>query len=141
MSATVTANRVLTTERDAQLARGVLRDLEGPEGFLLVGKTDAGFERVPHDLGVLLQQVLTAIAAGSTLTVSAIPAELTTSSAANLIGVSRPTLMKMIAAGELPAHKVGSHTRLQSGDVFDFLRARRERQRAAFDALRDLLDD
>jgi excisionase family DNA binding protein len=106
-----------------------------------VGKNDERSTPMPRELGVLPQQVLGAIGAGSTLTVSAIPAELTTSASANLIGVSRPTLMKMISAGELPAHKVGSHTRLLSSNVFDFLRARRERQRAAFDALRDLLDD
>ena len=89
---------------------------------------------------MLLQQVLEAVAAGREISISTVPVELTTSTAADLIGVSRPTLMKMVARGELSAHKVGSHTRLTSRDVFEFIRARQDRRRTAFDQLRDLLD-
>lgn len=143
MAATLTDNRLLVTARDQRQARDVLGDLAGPEGFLAVGHAaDEGQRRpVPRELGQLVQQILQAVASGSTVTVSAIPAELTTVSAAALLGVSRPTLMKMVQAGEIPAHKVGSHTRLRAADVLEFVRLRQERQRAAFDQLRELLDD
>ena len=54
------------------------------------------------------------------------------------MGVSRPTLMKLVSAGELPSHKVGTHTRLWSRDVIAFDRRRREEALRALDELRDL---
>jgi hypothetical protein len=43
--------------------------------------------------------------------------------------------MKMIQEGVIEAHKVGTHTRLRTQDVLEARRARRERERAAFEAL------
>ena len=75
------------------------------------------------------------------MTVSAIPQEVTTSTAAAMLGISRPTLMKLVTDGAIPAHKVGTHTRLLSGDVLEVKRARRERERAAFAELLELEGD
>lgn len=135
-----TAGRVLTTEQDEEFAHQVLRDLAGPEGQLTV---ERGQERtpVPPALGRILQQVIETMATGGTVTVMSTPKELTTSTAAAMLGVSRPTMLKMIADGRIPAHKVGSHHRLMTDDVQRELRARRARERAAFLALRDELDE
>ncbi|GAB3748262.1 excisionase family DNA-binding protein [Microlunatus parietis] len=57
---------------------------------------------------------------------------------ADLLGLSRPTLVKMIKAGEIKAHMVGSHRRLKLADVLDFQRDRLEQQQIAFDRLREL---
>jgi excisionase family DNA binding protein len=70
-----------------------------------------------------------------------VPEDVTTTTAAKLLGVSRPTLMKMIAGGDLPSHKVGTHARLKADQVLAFKRARLARQRKAFDELLDLEDD
>lgn len=48
--------------------------------------------------------------------------------------------MALVRAGEIPAHKVGSHHRLRASDVFAYRAARRDRERAALDALRELDD-
>lgn len=142
MSTVVTpASRLLTSARDAEQARIVLATLEGPDGFLSVADHPAATEPLPRELGVLLQQVLRAVADGGSVTVTAIPAVVTTTAAAALLGVSRPTLMRMVNAGEIPAHKVGSHTRLRSEDVLTARRERRERERRAFEDLQALLDD
>src|SRR5215207_2174450 len=102
--------RLVTNEHDAALARNVLRSLEGPLGYLSVERPDVAAQPLPPELGQLLQQVLQAVA-------------------------SRPTLMKMIGDGGIPAHKVGTHTRLLSEDVIAAKKARRARERAAFAAL------
>lgn len=73
------------------------------------------------------------------MTVGTIPKELTTA-AAGFLGVSRPTLMKMINRGEIPAHKVGTHSRLFSKDVLELRKAQREAARKAFDELREIED-
>ena len=100
-----------------------------------LGQVDATTEPLPRELGVLLQEVLRAVASGSTVTVVTTPSVVTTSTAAALLGISRPTLMKMIREGVIEAHKVGTHTRLRTQDVLEAKRARRERERAAFEAL------
>ena len=61
--------------------------------------------------------------------------------AAEQLGISRPTLMKLIRDGELPAHKVGTHHRVKTADVLAHRRARLERQRSALDELRALEDE
>ena len=142
MASAITSERVFTTARDAELAHDVLESLRGPEGFLSVGHAPGtAMEPLPPEVGRLLQSVLGSVAAGSTVTISTVPEELTTSTAASLIGVSRPTLMKMVSEGRLSSFKVGAHHRLRSSDVFQFLRDRQKREQAAFDHLRDLLDD
>ncbi|WP_394855683.1 helix-turn-helix domain-containing protein [Rhodococcus globerulus] len=46
--------------------------------------------------------------------------------------ISRPTLMKLIHSGDIPAHTVGSHTSLEANDVLAYRERMREQQRAAF---------
>lgn len=133
-------SRIFTSEAEGRLARDVMTALEGEDGFLAVGRRDHSQE-LPRELGILLQQVLTAMAKGETVTISSIPQELTTSEAASMLGISRPTLMKLIDDGDLPSHKVGSHHRIRSGDLMAFRRARRERERAAFQRLLELEGD
>lgn len=96
-----------------------------------------GVERaIPENLRTLLLHVLKQTAVGGAVTVRTMPDELTTTVAADMIGVSRTTLTKLIAAGEVKAHKVGSHTRLKAAEVLAFRDKKQEAQRAAFDRLR-----
>jgi excisionase family DNA binding protein len=96
---------------------------------------------VPDALRRLVRQVLDTVAADGTVRIGPLPEELTTTLAAAVLGMSRPTLMRFVAAGEVPSHQVGSHTRFRAADVLAFDEALRARQRAAFDELRDLEDE
>jgi len=96
---------------------------------------------IPAELESLVTSVLRAIARGERVTVGTIPDELSTTVAAEQLGVSRPTLMKMIAAGDVPAHKIGTHTRVRTEDITRARRLRLEHQRQAFEDLRALDDE
>lgn len=132
------ASRVMTSEHESDLARSVLKDLEGDSGVLVIEQDGRRGAALPPEIGRVLQHVVAVMARGGSVTVGSIPHELTTTAAAEILGVSRPTLVKMITEGRLPAHKVGSHRRLFAEDVFAELRARRTRERAAFAALLEL---
>jgi excisionase family DNA binding protein len=95
---------------------------------------DPGLSR---DFTRFLASLLDQISQGKTVVVGALPKQLTTTVAAAQLGVSRMTLMKLVREGTLPAHKVGTHTRLLTEDVLAFRRKRLTEQRSA---LRDLLD-
>ncbi|MDX2377311.1 helix-turn-helix domain-containing protein [Microbacterium sp. LRZ72] len=89
----------------------------------------------------LVAHVLQRVAQGGELTMHTVPEILTTSAAADFLGVSRPTLMKLIRNGELEPIMVGTHHRLRLEDVAA-LRAEREKaRRMAVAELLELEDD
>ena len=96
---------------------------------------------LPEDLHLspeftrFLTTVLQQIAAGGTVTVGSWPEELSTSVAAEKLGFSRQTLMKHVRSGRLPAHKVGTHTRVKTADVEAFKRELVLERHAALRAL------
>jgi excisionase family DNA binding protein len=59
----------------------------------------------------------------------------TTTQAATMLGLSRPTLMKLIESGEIGHVKVGTHHRVPAEAVLEFQRARRIRREEAAEAL------
>ena len=126
---------IAVNENERKAANGMLAALSGtgePSAVIAGGVT------LPAELAGLFNRVLTAVARGERITVGTVPDELTTSVAATQLGISRPTLMKLIAAGEIPSHKVGTHTRVKHDDVRAFRTRRLERQKSAFEELRAL---
>jgi excisionase family DNA binding protein len=97
-------------------------------------------EELP-ELAQLLATVVEVLALGGSITISPLPEELTTTVAANQLGISRPTLMKLIRAGTIPARLAGTHHRVKLSDVRAYQRIRLEEQRRAFEELRALSDD
>ena len=95
---------------------------------------------VPPEFARILTAVVAVVAAGGAVTIGSVPSEVTTTTAAQMLDISRPTLMKLIGEGEIPAHKVGTHTRLKSSDVIAYHERLRATQRAAFEDLRAFED-
>jgi len=133
---------LLADERDQQQAKALMSRLPSI-GTRFTAETgeEGSVAPVPNELSEIIAQVVQAVARGHAVTVNAMPKEVTTTAAAQLLGVSRPTLMRKVNAGEIPSHKVGSHTRLWTADVLQEQQARQQRQLAAFNELRALEND
>jgi excisionase family DNA binding protein len=72
----------------------------------------------------LLGALLTELAKGNAVTLMPYHAELTTQEAANILNVSRPFLIGLLEAGQLPYHKVGTHRRIRFSDLIIYKRRR-----------------
>lgn len=88
------------------------------------------------DVQRLISQVLTSVAQRGEVAISGIPEELTSTVAAELLGVSRPTLMRWAREGRITAHKRGTHTRFKREDVLQLKRQRAEERVKAFEEWR-----
>lgn len=100
----------------------------------------AGVE-LGDEIRSLLHRIITIIGEGGTVTVGSMPEVITTTVAAELLGISRTTLMKHVRSGEIPSFQAGRHTKLRRDDVLAFRRARLQEQRDALDKLLELEDE
>ena len=86
---------------------------------------------LPVPAVALLLDMLAQMEAGNAVALMPIHAELTTQEAADLLGVSRPFVVKEVAAGAIPHHKVGTHRRIRFKDLMDYKhRVDRDRRQA-----------
>lgn len=100
--------------------------LTGPDG----GRVD-----LPTPVYEALLEVVRAMRAGRAVTVAPYAMRLTTQQAADLIGISRPTLVRLLEAHEIPFEKPGRHRRVQLADVLAYLDRVSVGRRRALDAL------
>lgn len=70
------------------------------------------------------------MAQGLAITVAPQHTVLTTSEAAHLLGVSRPTLVRLLEAGEIPCEQQNRHRRVRLADLLAY-QERSQRARAA----------
>lgn len=107
--------------------------------YLLVGTEPNDSVEIPENVYRVLRQVVEALQAGRAVTVAPQTQTLTTQQAADLLGVSRPTVVKLIDEGKLPADTPGKRRRLLRLD--DVLRYRKQRREEQYRAIFDTADD
>ena len=132
MPATVNDHSVLVTpEEQAHAAAFIDHMNQFPSEF----RTTDGIA-FPPEINAVLGKVLTALRNDAPISISTMPSEVTTTTAASMLGMSRPTLMKQVRSGRISAHKVGSHHKLFSKDVLEFREVlKQEKRQAVFDLL------
>ncbi|MDH3007099.1 helix-turn-helix domain-containing protein [Gordonia alkanivorans] len=89
----------------------------------------------------LLAEVLAKVAADQPVSIVTPDTIFTTQQAAEVLNVSRPYVVKLIAEGELPATKVGRHRRIKASDLEEYRRKQYAASRAASRAMADLTAD
>jgi excisionase family DNA binding protein len=90
---------------------------------------------VPETAFRMFLEILNQMARGNAVTLVPTHHELTTQEAADLLHVSRPYLVKLLEAGEIPHHKVGTRRRLKFQDLMSYMEKVRGESKDALDAL------
>lgn len=141
MSKTSTVEILDPTEVQIQQARDIVSAIEGqanPTVRIQIGERS---HEVPAQLAGLVEDLVKRVADGQHVSVGGAPEEITTTVAAKMLGMSRPTLMKLVREHEIPSRSVGKHTRLRTQDVLAYRKSAWEARDQAFERLRDPADD
>jgi excisionase family DNA binding protein len=107
-------------------------ELRGPDGDTI---------RFPDAVASVLIQSVEAMRAGRAVTVAPHAQRLTTQEAADLLGVSRPTLVSLLEAGKIPFEQPGRHRRVRLVDLLAYQAGRRMERKAALDELVRMSED
>ncbi len=82
----------------------------------------------------MLRQVVEALHQGHAVTVAPVTQTLTTQQAADLLGVSRPTVIKLLDENRIPYERNGTHRRILLRHLLEYRDQRRADQHAAIEA-------
>jgi len=77
---------------------------------------------IPTSAIPLLAEMLSVMAEGQAVTIVPVQTELTTQQAAEVLGVSRPFLIKLLDSGEISHRLVGTHRRVLLKDILEYRR-------------------
>lgn len=83
----------------------------------------------------VLRTYLEPLARGEPVVVVPLEAELTTQQAADLLGISRPYLIRLLEEGKIPYRKVGTHRRIRAKDLLAYKEQSRRKGEEILDQL------
>lgn len=129
---------VTLTSEDRDHAREILRHLGAHP---TITAEDGTVLDLPGPIAEALVEILEVAAEGERALVIRSPDDLTTEQAAAVLGVSRPTIVRMIDAGRLPARMVGTHRRLTLRDVLAHRETSARRRGEALDDMARRAED
>lgn len=109
------------------------RSLPEPR-YYLCGSAPGDRVELPVEVYRLLRQVVEALQRGLAVTVAPMTKTLTTQQAAELLGISRPTVIKLLDEQKIPFERAGTHRRILLRDLLEYRERRRAEQYAALEA-------
>jgi len=92
--------------------------------FVIVDQAHNVRIELPHALYRVLVDAAHQLAKGNSVGVLHYEQYITTQQAADLLQVSRPHVVKILEAGEIPFHMVGSHRRIRLSDLLAYKKNR-----------------
>jgi excisionase family DNA binding protein len=90
---------------------------------------------LPAQIYDLLRDIVQNLENGRSLVLLPEDRQLTTQRAAELLGMSRPYLIRLLDAGEMRYHLVGKHRRIALRDVLAYAKRRAEGRRTALNTM------
>ncbi|MFI2777804.1 helix-turn-helix domain-containing protein [Streptomyces sp. ALB3] len=137
------AARTLLPEHRAEIAELCAfldRTPQATEPALLRGP-DGSTRTIPPEVYEALMTVVRALSEGKAVTVAPVNTTLTTQEAADLLGISRPTFVKILDEGDVPFSRPGRHRRVLLADVLTYKEKRRSQRKHGLDELVRVTED
>lgn len=94
--------------------------------------------KVPRSALKLLVNILKELSQGNPISIVPIATEMTTQAAAELLGCSRPHVVKLLEEGEIEFTKIGKHRRVKYEDVVKYKNALKAKQKATISRIMEL---
>jgi excisionase family DNA binding protein len=94
--------------------------------------------RIPINALKLLVKILKEISQGNPISIVPVATEMTTQAAAELLGCSRPHLVKLLEGGKIPFTKIGKHRRIRYEDLAIYKKEMKSIQRNKIQKLMEL---
>jgi excisionase family DNA binding protein len=91
--------------------------------------------KLPAPAVGLLLRILEEMASGNAVTVIPVHAELTTQEAADMLNISRPSLIQLLEAGKIESRRVGTHRRVRFEALMKHKRQMDTQRRAVLEEL------
>jgi excisionase family DNA binding protein len=98
----------------------------GPDGEVIT---------LPDELYVVLRHAADALLDGFAVTIAPQHRMMTTQEAADLLGISRPTVVRLMENGEIPYLRRGRHRRVMLADLLDYRERTRHNRREALERM------
>lgn len=90
---------------------------------------------LPAEVAQALREVVAAMAEGRAITIAPRDTVLSTQAAAEMLGVSRPTLVRILESGELPYEQPARHRRVKLADLLEYRDRIRIRRREVLEEM------
>jgi len=139
-----------TTKEDQKIA---LRSLQGfqdvsqrikssrKKGVKIKIQETGDFITIPKKALALLSAILQNMAEGKTISIVPSNSEVSTQQAADMLNISRPHLVKLLEAKQIPFKKVGSHRRVLLKDIIEYKEQLAKQREAQLDFLSNQAQD
>lgn len=114
------------------------RGMDAPEATAKLVARDGSQIELPDEIFDALQFVAEALAANQAVTIAPRDKQMTTQEAADFLGCSRPTLIKLVERGEIPYTKIGRHRRITLASLIDYQHRQAEVRSGALDLMAEV---
>jgi excisionase family DNA binding protein len=128
------ADAVLAKETSRVLASHI-RNSDPMELRIPDDPSPEGMVKLPLSAARMLVRILEEMARGNAVTLIPVHAELTTQEAAEMLNISRPSLIQLLDEGKIDYRRVGTHRRVRFEGLMKYKRAAEAARRAALEEL------
>ncbi len=135
----LTTEPTLRPERASEEVKKFLQAI--PDGQCKLISSDGKEYEFPPEVFAILHSCAAAINQGASFFALSGLQQMTTMAAAEILGMSRPHLIKLLDKGEIPFSTVGKHRRLIVKDVLEYKASRKAKRRRAMDEFADSLGE
>ena len=107
---------------------------------ITISASDGEHLVLPREIFEALGEVVKAMTNGQAVMIAPVHQLLTTQEAADLLGISRPTFIKLLDSGEMPYERPGRHRRVRLVDVLEYRRRRSRQRRESLDRMVEIAE-